>query len=348
MFMRYVLLALISIVIIDLLIFSFLLIKKVAKNVVKKRKVKIKNKYDELFLHLIMETDQSMTIKPKTHMEKKVLHELVLHYNTVLSGDAKKRLLDHIDKSFIAVRINRYLRSKSVWKNKIGTFLVGEYELNDMLPVLLKQLKTSDYELLFVTARSIIVVSNDQYIKDILQVVTKREKMTKQNVLTLIDLVEADIEAILDEAMMEGNGFLKMIALEELGKRNYIKSIHWIKHMLTQPEKEFRIAALKASYSIGDIGDESYLQGMYLLQTDPEWEVRAFLAKFLMKVKRDSAIDILTNLMSDSNWYVRHNASNALLAQGEKGKLVLMDLLNSEDAFARDTAHAVLQRDILL
>ncbi|GEN56578.1 hypothetical protein GCM10012290_12510 [Halolactibacillus alkaliphilus] len=348
MFRQYVLVALISMLIIDLLIFSFLLVKKIAKNDVKRRKVKIQNKYDKLFLHLIMDTDQSMTITPKTHLEKQVLHELVLHYNTVLSGDVRKKLLDNIDKSFISVRINRYLRSKSIWKNKVGTFLIGEYELNDLLPTLLEQLNTPDQELLFVTARSIIVVSNDQYIEDILQVVTRREKMTKQNVLTLIDLVEGDIEAILDKAMVEGNSFLRAIALEELGKRNYMKSIYWIKCMLTQSEKELRIAALKASYSLGDIGDESYLQGLYQLQTDPEWEVRAFLAKFLMKVNRSPAIDILTNLMSDQNWYVRYNASNALLAQGEKGELALMELLKSEDAFARDAAHAVLQRGILL
>lgn len=348
MFRQYVLAALIGMLAIDLLIFSFLLIKKIAKNSVKRRKTKIKKKYDALFLQLIMDTGHSMTIKPETHMEKRVLHELVLHYNTILSGDVRKKLLDNIDKSFMIEKITKYLSSKSIWKNKIGTFLAGEYELNEMIPLLLKQLNTPDQELLFVTARSIIIISNEKHMQEILEVVTRREKLTKQNVLTLVDLVEGDIEELLDEAMNFGNGFLKVIALEELGKRNYMKSIPWIKIMLTQTEKELRIAALKASYSLGDIGDEAFLKCVYLLESDPEWEVRSFLAKFLMKVNRDSAVGILTRLMSDSNWYVRHNASNALLAQGEKGELALINLLNSQDAFTRDTAHAVLQRGILI
>ena len=51
--------------------------------------------------------------------------------------------------------------------------------------------------------------------------------------------------------------------------------------------------------------------------------------------------------MKDMNWFVRYNAANSLAEQGEKGIKALIDLLNSEDKFARDKAKEMIQKEIL-
>lgn len=44
------------------------------------------------------------------------------------------------------------------------------------------------------------------------------------------------------------------------------------------------------------------------------------------------------------NWFVRYNSANSLVEQGEKGIKALIDLLNSEDKFARDKAKEMIQK----
>lgn len=347
MMRQYIWTLLIVMLIINVVIFVFLLIKKTAMKMIRIKKEKIRQRYEAEFLNFITNQDSDFTIDPKTYLERKVLQSMILDYGSFISGATKRHLLEHIGKDLVVTKVKRYLKSRNMWKRKTGTFLAGEYELGEMTPQLLHQLKTPDNELLFVTARSLIKISNELYLKDILFEVAKRERMTKNNVLSLIDLVQGDIIETLEAVMYSGNTFLQMIALEEIGKRQYQESVKWINEMTQQPQKELRIAALKASYSLGNIGNDEYLSHIMALENDTAWEVRAFLAKFLRKVNTDKSIDILTRLMSDENWYVRHNASESLLSHDEKGQIALLRLLNAEDRFARDAANAVLQREAL-
>lgn len=62
--------------------------------------------------------------------------------------------------------------------------------------------------------------------------------MEKNNILTLVELVEEDINDILDEAMAEGNAFLNAIALEIYGQRQYMEAVFWIDKMISSPYKE--------------------------------------------------------------------------------------------------------------
>ena len=126
-----------------------------------------------------------------------------------------------------------------------------------------------------------------------------------------------------------------------------MEAVFWIDKMISSPYKEVRIASLKAAEALGDIGDNEYINKILSLEFDQEWEVRAFLAKFLKKVKTDNSVEGLKRLMKDMNWFVRYNAANSLAEQGEKGIKALIDLLNSEDKFARDKAKEMIQKEIV-
>lgn len=336
-----------ALLIINVGIFIFLLIKKLMKKTLSRKKAKIRKSYEEDFLQYITHQDSELKIVPKTYLEKKVLQSLILDYNSFISGENQTILLEKIGKDSIVHKVYRYLNSSNVWQQKTGTYLAGEYELGRMLPLLLKQLQTSDNELLFVTARSLIKIADRAYLKEILEEAAKERRMSKRNVLSLLELVEGNIKDILESIMLTDNTFLKIIALEEYGKRQYKGCIKWIKKLSTEPQKELRIAALKAGYELGEIDDDSYLSHMMSMENDTEWEVRAFLAKFLRKVNGDVSIGLLSKLIADENWYVRLNAGESLLAHNEPGQIALLNLLDSKDPFARDTAEAVLQREAL-
>lgn len=311
------------------------------------KKEYLEKKYEEQILSYISNHDKSIIIIPRTKLEIGVFRNLLLNYSSLLTGETKELLNDFAAKDSLIADIRKKLLSNNPWKKRIGAYQAGEFGFDEFSEILLKQLKTSDKELFYITSRALIKLGGKLYIKQVLYQAVKEAKMEKNNILTLVELVEEDINDILDQAMAEDNAFLNAIALEIYGQRQYMEAVFWIDKMISSPYKEVRIASLKAAEALGDIGDNEYINKILSLEFDQEWEVRAFLAKFLKKVKTDNSVEGLKRLMKDMNWFVRYNAANSLAEQGEKGIKALIDLLNSEDKFARDKAKEMIQKEIV-
>lgn len=81
---------------------------------------------------------------------------------------------------------------------------------------------------------------------------------------------------------------------------------------------------------------------IYGLVTDIHWEVRAIIAKAIGTIPGDKSIQLLARLLCDPEWWVRLNAANALIEQGEKGMDVLYNQSPDKDRFAYETAQKVL------
>ena len=331
---------------INFILFIFLLIRKIYTKILTNKKEYLEKKYEEQILSYISNHDKSIIIIPRTKLEIRVFRNLLLNYSSLLTGETKELLNDFAAKDSLIADIRKKLLSNNPWKKRIGAYQAGEFGFDEFSEILLKQLKTSDKELFYITSRALIKLGGKLYIKQVLYQAVKEAKMEKNNILTLVELVEEDINDILDEAMTEDNAFLNAIALEIYGQRQYMEAVFWIDKMISSPYKEVRIASLKAAEALGDIGDNEYINKILSLEFDQEWEVRAFLAKFLKKVKTDNSVEGLKRLMKDMNWFVRYNAANSLAEQGEKGIKALIDLLNSEDKFARDKAKEMIQKEI--
>lgn len=332
---------------VNFILFIFLLIRKIYTKILTNKKEYLEKKYEEQILNYISNHDKSIIIIPRTKLEIRVFRSLLLNYSSLLTGETKELLNDFAAKDSLIADIRKKLLSNNPWKKRIGAYQAGEFGFDEFSEILLKQLKTSDKELFYITSRALIKLGGKLYIKQVLYQAVKEAKMEKNNILTLVELVEEDINDILDEAMTEDNAFLNAIALEIYGQRQYMEAVFWIDKMISSPYKEVRIASLKAAEALGDIGDNEYINKILSLEFDQEWEVRAFLAKFLKKVKTDNSVEGLKRLMKDMNWFVRYNAANSLAEQGEKGIKALIDLLNSEDKFARDKAKEMIQKEIL-
>ncbi|MBP2028961.1 hypothetical protein J2Z35_002799 [Acetoanaerobium pronyense] len=316
------------------------------KKLIEKKEV-IEKKYEDNIMEYLTNHESSQLIIPKSKLEKKVIKELLLKYSNFLSGNTKELLDSFIGKEEIKIDINKNMRSKNPWKNRIGTYQIGEFGFTEYADTLLKQLDTEDRELLYITARALIKLEGKTHLKDILDKISINDKMKKNNILTLVEMIDDDIRDVLDEIMKEENSLLNTLGLELYGERQYMEGIEWINKMIFSPEKEVRIAVLKAAHKLGDVGDEEYLKKILSLEVDKEWEVRAFLAKFLINVKNTEAINSLIRLIKDQNWLVRYNAANSLGNQGERGLNALINLLNSEDKFARDKAKEMIEKEII-
>lgn len=81
---------------------------------------------------------------------------------------------------------------------------------------------------------------------------------------------------------------------------------------------------------------------IYSLAEDLHWEVRAAVAKALSHVSSERSIFLLSNLLCDSQWWVRTNAAKSLVEHGTPGIQVLEQFSPVFDSFAYQMAQEVL------
>ena len=103
---------------------------------------------------------------------------------------------------------------------------------------------------------------------------------------------------------------------------------------------EMKIACIRALERLG-AHDMCHLIVSAL--NDEDWRVRAVAAKNA-EVCSDIVIGALESVLRDRNYYVRINAAQALSKLGQQGIAVLSRFTSSDDKFARDMAHYMLNR----
>ena len=347
MIQNYILPLFVAMFLVNLLLFLFLLGRKLYKIQASKREEALWEIVEQELTAYISHQDQNQVSPPVTKRQRRIFEELMLRYENFLTGEAKEGLLKVLGREQKVREIKRKLKSKNPWKKRIATYQGGAFGLREIAPLLVDQLALKDRELLYITARALIKLEDGKYLKEILEAVRKDRSVEKSSVLELVEEVEGNIHDVLEEIMEGNDPFLQALALEIYGKRQYVEGVPWIEKMVTSPRKEIRIGALKGAAALGDMGDRDYFHRLAALETDEQWEVRAFLAKYLKHVKNPRAIAMLENLIQDPNWYVRTNAARGLKAQGKEGLKALVALMDSEDLFAADKATEVIQKEVI-
>jgi hypothetical protein len=113
-----------------------------------------------------------------------------------------------------------------------------------------------------------------------------------------------------------------------------------INELAGHPEKEIRI---KVARVFGRLLLPDSIQTLISLASDEAWEVQAQAIKSLGKLKDRGALDILTDSLFSSFWYVRYNAGYGLAEMGEEGIRRLKKVAaQQEDRYARDMSVMVL------
>lgn len=327
--------------------FIYLLLKKL----IDKKKQNLKKEKKEYFeeeinKYIFNEAEKDFPILD-TALEMEVLEELLLEYSNIISGEGKERLLSISRQTGILEKNLELMHKRSWWKQAMGAYFIGQVEAKEGVPILLEKIDSKEQELSYIAKRSLIKISGTKYLEQIMEKEVYSGIKTKNRVMSLIENIEEDIYPTMEKLFDRENTFLSIIALESLGNRKDERVIPYIKKYIFNQEKELRISSIKAAMSIGDIGDDEYFWYLLKLENDESWEVRAFFAKLLGIFKRIESVDVLARLLTDENWYVRFNAGESLLNQGEIGILTLSEMLFSEDKFASDRAFDIIQREMI-
>lgn len=101
------------------------------------------------------------------------------------------------------------------------------------------------------------------------------------------------------------------------------------------------IAAVEVVSTIA--GDDAFELVASCLDSCPPWEVRARIARILLRFPGQGATELLKNLSQDESWWVRFNALNSLGKLGQRGLDIILDLaLNSKNGETASQAYQML------
>jgi len=112
--------------------------------------------------------------------------------------------------------------------------------------------------------------------------------------------------------------------------------------LLESESVNLRTRAIRALTALG-VETSQETEGILRALRDKSWEVRAVAARAIGELQILAGLSGLQEAVSDKAWWVRHNAAHALKKLGNEGEIVLLQLLQSDDRFTRETVTQVLQ-----
>ncbi|MGF7058964.1 HEAT repeat domain-containing protein [Brassicibacter mesophilus] len=333
--------------IIDSLLFIFLLSRKI----IKKIQSNIKREKRDLFVDRIekyLHQNGKMKIsKNLSRFEMNLMEEIIFEYLTYSKGDMKQAIIEVAYESGIVEKQMHEIKKRNWWSQATAAHRLGILKYENAVPILLEKLESKNKEIQFKSGEAIIRITGAQHLEYVIKCLTNNEQKNYKRILDMIDGINQDIYSVLQKKIDGDCKEYIIIGLEALAKRKDYRIVPYIKKYLSNEDKEIRIAALKASNEIGDIGDFEYTKMILNKYNDYSWEVRSFLARALSNFRNIDSTKILVKLMKDSRWRVRYNAGNSLAIHGENGIFMLSCMLFSDDKFAQDMAWQVLQKELM-
>ncbi|MCS7080059.1 MAG: HEAT repeat domain-containing protein [Chloracidobacterium sp.] len=112
--------------------------------------------------------------------------------------------------------------------------------------------------------------------------------------------------------------------------------------LLDSGSVNIRTRALRALTALG-VESPQEVEAILRALNDNDWEVRAVAARAIGDLQLLAGLSGLRQAVSDKAWWVRHNAAQALKKLGDAGEMVLLQLMQSDDRFARETVIQVMQ-----
>ncbi|MBP3951112.1 HEAT repeat domain-containing protein [Bacillus suaedae] len=114
-------------------------------------------------------------------------------------------------------------------------------------------------------------------------------------------------------------------------------------NLLESPSLELRVRGLKALVYFDQLPEDQFYIHFH---ESGEWVERMLFAKIVSRHRKQRFTEILIKLLSDSNWWVRQSAAEALVNFPD-GLLMLEHVYKkNEDAFARDIAYQWLGQEV--
>ena len=269
-----------------------------------------------------------------------VLEELLLEIIENEKPEKKARARIIAEQLGLPPKCLNMIRSRLEGNIAIGCRKAGLYQYEDAIPGIIKALdifsSTTQFEVLMALSRigntAVLVQAFDKIHRFIL--------VNERAINEIVNVFSGDRHELFKKMLYHQSAYLARIFLKAIDKKTAGSLIGDILIMSRTGDKETRLAGIVA---IGRSGKRAKIPVLIRAMRDTEWEIRAMAAKTLGILIGPNAIMPLTKAACDSEWWVRQNAINSILAYPGR-EMILASIVKSGDKYAYDSILYILEK----
>ena len=248
----------------------------------------------------------------------------------------------------------RHLKNRH-WERRLHAAEALGYLGDDTsLPSLMSALRDDLMDVRFAAAESLARLGCQQAVEPILRSLDVGGDVSQRRVAEIILILGASatdpILAILQNPSSTENSL--GIAARVAGSLRVHRAIDSLQKLLRHTSQNIRLNAVRSLASIASTASQSVhevITAIASLNEDASWEVRCMVMKSLGQLRATHEIPLLLQGLSDPQWWVRHNAADALYSLGEPGITALMNSVEGHvDGYGRDVSREILQQHGIL
>lgn len=209
------------------------------------------------------------------------------------------------------------------------------------LPLILKFINTGNLLLQLNASLLAIEWENNNLIDALISVYAQKRRVQQSIFAEVLAKSKHNISpALLERLNTEKNIYVRILCYRLLCNYPQTTPSPIINMDIKSDSIDLKIAVI---HYIAHCEDQQSKEQFFAFIDDPHWEVRAQIATSLHTVNTEKSLETLTRYLSDTNHWVRTNASYSLYAMGEKGKNILLNQSPGRDQYAYEAAQYILK-----
>src|SRR3989441_5293892 len=278
--------------------------------------------------------------KPPSRRDRRLLEQILLESARLVKGSTQERITAAFEGQGAVHEAIRALGSNRWWKRADAAEKLGLMRSRAAVEPLVQRMNDPEPEVRIRAARALGLIRGKTSIRPLVGALADPSRWSAIRVAEI--LISVGVEAV-DELLVAYETLplnARVSALDVLGRIRRLRAAGLTKQCLSDAHPDIRA---RPAHGLGLLGDPGTAPDPIRALRDTEWPPRAMAAKSLGRLRDPAAIGPLRESMRDRQWWVRYNSGEALRALGPEGLEALIDMLSSDDPYARHMAVAQLE-----
>jgi HEAT repeat protein len=276
------------------------------------------------------------------NIDRTIVEEILMERIANARADEIRPLQDLARRSGLMENRVGQVRHGRGWTRRLALIALGRMQLPESIPALSEALHDRNNEIVVDAIRSLGQIGTPEAARPILQQISQKPHQYPQQVLqaALANCYRSDLQMLLLE-VMEAKDDLRPVLARSLAEVATDKLSGDLMRLATDSLAEVRacaariIAAAKPAYALNILS---------LLAGDSEWFVRLRAAVAIGDLGEKRGIPLLVNALCDRNRFVRLRAASELLSfRGEESQIIHL-AVQTEDRYALQALISEFQR----
>lgn len=264
----------------------------------------------------------------------------------------KEGLFENAREVFRELGYVSYYENKVDGKNSIAKASaidkLGAMRSIESTEKLIRMLRADSAEIVSVAVRSLSKIGTHEALLAILESLPRLLQQSliarKSAETCLLRFGNSAVPVLIESARNRGD-IIKASLFEVLSQLRDKRAIPLAVESLQSDNPEIRAKALKTIETSADDSDPVDWPKVAALVEDPVWFVRMLAARAVAKHRYNGTVSLLAKALFDENWHVRSAAATALAKKGSLALPVFLEVLRSDDTYAKNSVCEEIQKN---